>query len=227
MPYNPNQAHDPPVVRPSRATRYMVPRDHTLHVTDAPSEIAPTLRCLGLPPTLNSVEPQPTSVLAHGGARWAWRRGAGAVERALWTGLAALSSQGCMRGAPVRWGEGQGPCVGNARPCVLRAVSNAVVLRGGDRAVWPMGATTLPGQRADVRAAATLSRTAVCGLRPHRTIPNRYCTVHHHLSTILYHTLPATPYAPAPAPRSSFTCSSHVHAGARRCACVSARRWTF
>ena len=200
MPYNPNQAHDPPVVRPSRATRYMVPRDHTLHVTDAPSEIAPTLRCLGLPPTLNSVEPQPTSVLAHDGARWAWRQGAGAVERALWTGLAALSSQGCMRGAPVRWGEGQGPCVGNARPCVLRAVSNAVVLRGGDRAVWPVGATTLPGQRADVRACHTLPHSCVWpSPASHHTKPLLYSP-----PPPLHHTLPHTSsHSLRPRPRTT------------------------
>ena len=129
------------------------------------------LRCLGMPP------PQPTAILARAvAARAALRSyqpkeksqsrsttgGGGApeeflpnrgraVERAFWTGLAALSSQGCMRGAPVRWGD-HGPCVDDARlDCVLRAVSSAVVLRGGDRAEWPVGAK----QSTHVRACHT------------------------------------------------------------------------
>jgi len=140
---------------------------HALHVTDDPSEVDLMLRCLGMPPpqptailaravaaraALRSYQPKRNSqsrgarsltvnLTDGGGAREEVLPTRGrAVERAFWTGLAALSSQGCMRGAPVRWG-GHGPCVDDARhDCVLRAVSSAVVLRGGDRAEWPVGA---------------------------------------------------------------------------------------
>ena len=122
------------------------------------------LRCLGMPPprptnivaranaaraALRSYQPKPHAGKTSGGGA----RESGAVERAFWTGLAALSSQGCMRGAPVRWGN-HGPCVEDARhDCVIRSVSNAVVLKGGNRAVWPVGAQL----STDVRA---------CHLRP-------------------------------------------------------------
>ena len=56
-------------------------------------------------------------------------RRSSAVERAFRTGLTALGSQGCMRTGA--------------------AATAAVVLKGGDRAVWPVGAE----QSTDVRAA--------------------------------------------------------------------------
>ena len=145
------------------------------------------LGCLGMP------QPRPANILARAkAARAALRsyeprlhagttsgggaREGGAVERAFWTGLAALSSQGCMRGAPVRW-EKHGPCVEDARhDCVIRSVSNAVVLKGGDRAVWPVGAQL----STDVRA---------CDLRPH-------------LSPYPHNPrpIPFTPFHPPPSP---------------------------
>lgn len=138
-------AYNPPVV--GREGHH-----HVLHITDDPSEVGPMLRCLGMPP------PRPAAILARAAsvraARAALRsyqpsrgntsdgraRKDPAVERAFWTGLAALSSQGCMHGAPGHWAD-HGPCVKDVRhDCVLRAVSDAIVLKGGDRAVWPMGA---------------------------------------------------------------------------------------
>lgn len=135
-------AYNPPVV--GRQGHH-----HALHITDDSSEVGPMLRCLGMPPPR-----RPAAILARAAsvrARQAVLRsyqpsqgttsdGGPAVEGALWTGLAALSSQGCMHGAPGHWAD-HGPCVESVRlDCVLRAVSDAIVLKAGDRAVWPVGA---------------------------------------------------------------------------------------
>ena len=164
------------------------------------------LRCLGMPPpqptailaravaaraALRSYQPKRNSqsrgarsltvnLTDGGGAREEVLPTRGrAVERAFWTGLAALSSQGCMRGAPVRWGD-HGPCVDDARhDCVLRAVSSAVVLRGGDRAEWPVGAK----QSTHVRACHT--PTAMWPL----SYPHNPCLA-----------VPITPFHPPPPP---------------------------
>ena len=61
-------------------------------------------------------------------------RRSSAVERAFRTGLTALGSQGCMRTGA--------------------AATPAVVLKGGDRAVWPVGAE----QSTDVRACHSRNR---------------------------------------------------------------------
>jgi len=140
-------AYNPPVV--GREGHH-----HALHITDDPSEVGAMLRCLGMPP------PRPAAILARAASVRAVRgalrlrsyqtsrgttsdgraRKGPAVERAFKTGLEALSSQGCMHGAPGHWAD-HGPCVEDVRhDCVLRAVSDAIVLKGGDRAVWPMGA---------------------------------------------------------------------------------------
>ena len=78
-----------------------------LHATDDPSQIAPSLRCLGIPPpestvmaravaaraALRSYQPRLDGGATGGGGS----RRSSAVERAFRTGLAALGSQGCMR----------------------------------------------------------------------------------------------------------------------------------
>ena len=181
---------------------------HALHVTDDPSEIALMLRCLGMPP------PQPTAILASAlAARAALRsyqprpydgtpsgggaRGGGAVERAFWTGLAALSSQGCMRGVMGRASyENHGPCVDTAyHDCVLRAVSSAVVLEGGDRAVWPVGAK----QSTDVRACHSHSCVAfarISPLLPHTGTHTHTHTAHTHLISSQPPSRPLHPVSP-------------------------------
>ena len=161
------------------------------------------LRCLGMPP------PQPSAILASAlAARAALRsyqprpydgtpsgggaRGGGAVERAFWTGLAALSSQGCMRGVMGRASyENHGPCVDDAyHDCVLRAVSSAVVLKGGDRAVWPVGAK----QSTDVRACHSHSCVAFARISP--LLPHTGTHTHTH-GTHTPHIL-TTPVPPPP-----------------------------
>ena len=177
------------------------------------------LRCLGMPPpqptailaravaaraALRSYQPKRNSqsrgarsltvnLTDGGGAREEVLPTRGrAVERAFWTGLAALSSQGCMRGAPVRWG-GHGPCVDDARhDCVLRAVSSAVVLRGGDRAEWPVGAK----QSTHVRACQ--SHRYVASLISSQSLPRR---PHHPVSPTTT-TIPPPPPPPPTAPPS-------------------------
>eukprot|EP00964_Phaeocystis_antarctica_P072242 scaffold44155_cov75-Phaeocystis_antarctica.AAC.1 len=115
--------------------------NHVLHATDDPSQIAPSLRCLGVPPPESTVMARAVAARAalrsyqprlHDGATGGGgSRRIGAVERAFRTGLTALGSQGCMRAGA--------------------AATPAVVLKGGDRAVWPVGAE----QSTDVRAPAT------------------------------------------------------------------------
>ena len=112
-----------------------------LHATDYPSQIASILRCLGIPPPESTVMARTVAARAalrsyqprlHDGATGGGgSRRSGAVERAFRTGLTALGSQGCMRTGA--------------------AASPAVVLKGGDRAVWPVGAE----QSTDVRACLT------------------------------------------------------------------------
>ena len=114
-----------------------------LHATDDPSQIAPSLRCLGMPPPESTVMARAVAARAalrsyqprlHDGATGGGgSRRSGAVERAFRTGLTALGSQGCMRGKRGA------------------AATPAVVLKGGDRDVWPVGAE----QSTDVRALAT------------------------------------------------------------------------
>ena len=115
--------------------------NHVLHATDYPSQIAPILRCLGIPLPESTVMARTVAARAalrsyqprlHDGATGGGgSRRSGAVERAFRTGLTALGSQGCMRTGA--------------------AASPAVVLKGGDRAVWPVGAE----QSTDVRACLT------------------------------------------------------------------------
>ena len=124
-----------------------------LHVTDYPYQIAPTLRCLGIPPPESTVMARTVAARAalrssqprlHDGATSGdGSRRSGAVEHAFRTGLTALGSQGCMRTGA--------------------AATPAVVLKGGDRAVWPVGAE----QSTDVRARH--SRQAVCSHPPSHT----------------------------------------------------------
>ena len=112
-----------------------------LHATDYPSQIASILRCLGIPPPESTVMARTVAARAalrsyqprlDGGATGgSGSRRSSAVERAFRTGLTALGSQGCMRTGA--------------------AASPAVVLKGGDRAVWPVGAE----QSTDVRACLT------------------------------------------------------------------------
>ena len=122
-----------------------------LHVTDYPYQIAPTLRCLGIPPPESTVMARTVAARAalrsyqprlHDGATGGdGSRRSGAVERAFRTGLTALGSQGCM----LRTGA---------------AATPAVVLKGGDRAVWPVGAE----QSTDVRACHSRSRLPASSL---------------------------------------------------------------
>ena len=134
---------------------------HVLHVTDEPLEIAPILRCLGMPPPESTVMARAVAASAalrsyrprrHNGAtgvgtaRWS-----GAVERAFRTGLAALNSPGCMR-APA---------------------TPAVVLTGGNRAVWPVGAN----QSTDVRA---------CPQPSDRIFPHCHTCTHLHTYTPIH-----------------------------------------
>ena len=114
------------------------------------------------------------------------------MERAFWTGLAALSSQGCMRGVMGRASyENHGPCVDDAyHDCVLRAVSSAVVLKGGDRAVWPVGAK----QSTDVRACHSHSCVAFARISP--LLPHTGTHTHTH-GTHTPHIL-TTPVPPPP-----------------------------
>ena len=133
---------------------------HVLHSTDEPLQIAPALRCLGMPPPESTVMARAVAASAalrsyrprrHNGAtgvgtaRWS-----GAVERAFRTGLTALNSQGCMR-APA---------------------TPAVVLTGGDRAVWPVGANQSTDVRACPRSRLSLSH-------PHTDTPTCTCTYLH------------------------------------------------
>lgn len=142
---------------------------HALHITDDSSEVGPMLRCLGMPPPR-----RPAAILARAASVRAAQAvlrsyqpsqgttsdGGSSVEGALWTGLAALSSQGCMHGAPGHWAD-HGPCVESVRhDCVLRAVSDAIVLKAGDRAVWPVGAK----QSTDVHILVSNATDAVACL---------------------------------------------------------------
>ena len=121
-----------------------------LHVTDYPSQIASILRCLGIPPPESTVMARTVAARAalrsyqprlHDGATGGGgSRRSGAVERAFRTGLTALGSQGCMRTGA--------------------AATAAVVLKGGDRAVWPVGAE----QSTDVRACHSRSRLPASSL---------------------------------------------------------------
>ena len=155
-------AYNPPVV--GRQGHH-----HALHITDDSSEVGPMLRCLGMPPPR-----RPAAILARAASVRAAQAvlrsyqpsqgttsdGGPAVEGALWTGLAALSSQGCMHGAPGHWAD-HGPCVESVRhDCVLRAVSDAIVLKAGDRAVWPVGAK----QSTDVHILVSNATDAVACL---------------------------------------------------------------
>ena len=125
--------------------------DYKLHATDYPSQIAPILRCLDIPPPESTVMARTVAARAalrssqprlHDGATGGdGSRRSGAVERAFRTGLTALGSQGCM----LRTGA---------------AATPAVVLKGGDRAVWPVGAE----QSTDVRACHSRSRLPASSL---------------------------------------------------------------
>ena len=121
-----------------------------LHATDDPSQIAPSLRCLGIPPPESTVMARAVAARAalrssqprlHDGATGGGgSRRSSAVERAFRTGLTALGSQGCMRTGA--------------------AATAAVVLKGGDRAVWPVGAEQLT----DVRACHSRNRLPASSL---------------------------------------------------------------
>ena len=151
--------------------------NHVLHATDDPSQIAPSLRCLGIPLPESTVMARAVAARAalrsyqprlHDGATGGGgSRRSGAVERAFRTGLTALGSQGCMRGKRGA------------------AATPAVVLKGGDRAVWPVGAE----QSTDVRALATpvqpsrrilplahmhLSPTSLINLSPTTSLSGRW-----------------------------------------------------